>query len=280
MIAKLCSFGENRAEAITHMRNALGSYAIEGVSHNISFLETIMQNEKFVSGDISTSFIKNEFPAGFSGNELDSEAKMVLISASLFVFLTNYIRNSQTTGKLGQREKQISDRWVVMIDEQSYLVEILEKGQDHYKFLCDKKEFEVKSNWSSGEKLFRGVVNKGPVAIKIRENDRTGGYLMQYSGSDTYTNVYTTRTAELNKFMPIIEKNPRPTHLTSPITGKIARFQVNEGDEIKAGAELVIIEAMKMENIIRTDHDIKIKKILFKEGESVGIGQTIMEFAN
>ena len=78
--------------------------------------------------------------------------------------------------------------------------------------------------------------------------------------------------------MPKIEKNPKPTQLNSPITGKIIRFKVKEGDEIKAGQELVIIEAMKMENIIRTDHDIKIGEIKFKEGEPVGIGQMIMNF--
>ena len=278
MIAKLCSWGENRNEAIKHMKAALGSFAIGGVSHNISFLETIMQNAKFVKGDISTAFIKQEFPEGFAGNELDSEAKVVLIAASLFIFFTNYIRNSLITGRLG--EKYISDRWIVLINEQSYLVDVLERSRNHYKFLCDKKEIEVISNWQNGEKIFRATVNKHNVAVKIRENNCTGGYLLQYSGSDIYTNVYTTRTAELNKFMPKIEKNPRPTELTSPITGKIVRFKVAEGDEVKAGQELVIIEAMKMENIIRTDHDIKISKIEFKEGEPVGVGQVIMRFAN
>ena len=278
MIAKLCSYGKDRAEAIKHMKIALGGFAIGGVSHNISFLETIMQNEKFVNGDISTAFIKQEFPAGFAGNELDSEAKVVLIATSLFIFFTNYIRNSFINGRMAHRKKQISDRWVVIIDEQSYLVDVLEKGEDHYKFLCDKKEIEVKSNWSNGERLFRAVVNKHDVVVKIRENNRTGGYLLQYSGSDTYTNVYTPRTAELNKFMPMVEKNPKPIQLNSPITGKIVRFKVAEGDEVKAGQELVIIEAMKMENIIRTDHDIKIEKINFAEGEPVGVGQMIMKF--
>jgi len=276
MIAKLCSFGENRDEAIKHMKAALGGFAIGGVSHNISFLETIMQNDKFIRGDISTAFIKQEFPEGFSGNELDSDAKVVLIATSLFIFFTNYIRNSLITGRLG--EKYISDRWIVLINEQSYLVDVVERGKNHYKFLCDKKEIDITSNWQNGEKIFRAAVNNHNVAVKIRENNCTGGYLLQYSGSDTYTNVYTTRTAELNKFMPKVEKNPRPTELCSPITGKIIRFKVSEGDEVKAGQELVIIEAMKMENIIRTDHDVKIEKITFSEGEPVGVGQMIMKF--
>ncbi len=278
MIAKLCSYGKDRKEAIYHMKNALSGFAIGGVSHNISFLETIMQNEKFIKGEISTAFIKQEFPAGFSGNELDSEAKVVLIASSLFIFFTNYIRNSLTNGRLGNRKKQVSDRWIVLIDDQSYLVDILEKNDNYYKFICDKKEIEIESNWLNGEKILRATVNKNQVVVKIRENNRTGGYLLQYSGSNTYTNVYTTRTAELNKFMPKIEKNPQPIGLNSPITGKIVRFKVKEGDEVKIGQELVVIEAMKMENIIRTDHDVKISEIKFKEGDPVGIGQIIIKF--
>ena len=280
MIAKLCSWGKDRNEAIQHMRGALSDFAIAGVSHNISFLETIMQNEKFVNGDISTAFIKQEFPEGFCGNELDSEAKTVLIATSLFIFFTNYIRNSLTTGRLENRTKQVSDRWVVVVDKQSYLVDILEKGEKSYKFLCDKKEIEVQSNWLNGEQLFRATINNHNVVVKIRENNRTGGYLLQYSGSSTYTNVYTTRTAELNKFMPKIEKNTKPIQLKSPITGKIIRFKVAEGDEVKAGQDLVIIEAMKMENIIRTDYNTTIKKIEFSEGDPIGIGQVIMQFSN
>ncbi|MFT5702813.1 MAG: propionyl-CoA carboxylase alpha chain [Rickettsiales bacterium] len=278
MIAKLCSYGENRLEAIKHMELALGEFAIGGVSHNMSFLETIMKNEKFVSGNITTAFIKNEFPEGFSGNQLDSQAKIVLIATSLFIFFANYIRNAKTNGQIIHREKQISDRWVVEIADQSYLAEVSRNDENSYKIICDKQEIDVRSEWNNGDKLFRGTINQKPVAVKIRENNRTGGYLMQYSGSDTYTNVYTIRTAELTKFMPIVEKNPKPSELTSPITGKIARFKVEEGQEVKAGSELVIIEAMKMENIIRTDHDVKIKKINFADGSPVGVGQVIIQY--
>jgi propionyl-CoA carboxylase alpha chain len=278
MIAKLCSYGKNRKEAIEHMKQALGSFAISGVSHNISFLETIMKNDRFVSGDISTSFIKQEFPEGFSGSELDSRAEEVLIASAMEVFLKNYERNGHMTGRLRNREKQISDRWVVMIDDKSYLVQILERGQNFLKLECDRKEINLVSTWNSGEKLFRGVVNGKAVGVRIRENNNTGSYLLQYSGFDAFVNVYSPRIAELSKYLPKIVKNPKPINLTSPITGKIIRFKVKEGDEVKAGQELVIIEAMKMENIIRTDHDVKIGKIKFAESETVGIGQVVIEF--
>lgn len=278
MIAKLCSYGKDRNEAIEHMRHALGSFAIGGVSHNISFLETIMKNEKFVSGNISTSFIKEEFPAGFSGSELDSRAEEVLIASAMQVFLKNYDRNGHMTGQLRNREKQISDRWVVIIDEKAYLVNLLERSQEALKLECDRKEITLTSSWNNGEKLFRAEVNGRAVGVKIRENNNTGSYLMQYSGFDAFVSVHSPRIAELSKFMPKVQKNAKPVNLTSPITGKIARFKVVEGEEVKAGQELVLIEAMKMENSIRTDHDVKIGKIKFKEGDTVGIGQVVIEY--
>lgn len=278
MIAKLCSYGETRSEAIDHMSHALGSFAIGGVSHNISFLETIMKNERFISGNISTGFIKEEFPAGFSGSELDSQAEEVLIASSMEIFLKNYERNAHMTGQLRNREKQISERWVVMIDEKSYLVNLLEKSKDILRLECDRREIELKTSWNNGEKLFRAIINGRSVGVKIRENNNTGSYLLQYSGLDAFVSVYSPRIAELSKFMPKIQKNAKPVNLTSPITGKIVRFKVKEGEEVKAGQELVVIEAMKMENAIRTDHDVKIGKINFKEGEPAGIGQIIMEF--
>jgi len=278
MIAKLCSYGKNRNEAIEHMRHALGGFAIGGVSHNISFLETIMRNERFVAGDISTAFIKNEFPKGFSGNELDSASTQVLIAAAMHIFLKNYERNGRMTGQISNREKQISDRWVVIIDEQSFLVDVAERSSSHLNLICDRQEINLETSWINGEKLFRGIVNGKNIGVKIRENNNTGGYLLQYSGSDAFVNVYSPRVAELTKFMPKIEKNAKPKNLTSPITGKIVRFKVKEGEEVKAGQELVVIEAMKMENIIRTDHDVLIDKIKFKEGESVGVGQVVIDF--
>lgn len=278
MIAKLCSYGKDRNEAIEHMQGALGSFAIGGVSHNISFLETIMKNERFVSGNISTSFIKEEFPAGFSGSELDSQSEEVLIASAMHIFLKNYDRNANMTGQLQNRQKQISDRWIVAIDEKSYLVNLIDRKNGVLKLECDRKEIEITTSWNNGEKLFRALVNNRHVGVKIRENNNTGGYLMQYSGLDAFVNVYSPRIAELTTYMPKIQKNAKPINLASPITGKIARFKVQEGDEVKAGQELVLIEAMKMENSIRTDHDVKIGKIKFSEGEAVGIGQVIMEF--
>lgn len=278
MIAKLCSFGSNRNEALEHMKNALGNFAIGGVSHNISFLETIVRNDKFIKGDISTSFIKQEFPEGFSGNELTNEAEEVMIISALKIFLTNFERNGHMSGQLSHREKQISDRWVVSIDDKYYLIDILEKDEDYLKIECNDRLITLNNSWIPGEKLFRAIVNNKQIGVRIRSNNLTGSYLLQYSGTDAFVSVMSPRIAELSKFMPKIERNPKPVNLTSPITGKIVRFRVAEGDEVKAGQDLLIIEAMKMENVIKSDHNVKIKKINFKEGEPVGIGQVVIDF--
>lgn len=278
MIAKLCSYGKNRMEAIQYMRQALSNYAIGGVSHNISFLETIMRNERFVKGMLTTGFIKEEFPEGFCGNEIDDHCQEAFISGAMFIFLKNYERNASTSGQLSNREKQISERWVVNIDDRSYLVNIVEKGEEYLKLECDKKEFSIKSSWYHGEKLFRGNLENMEIGIRIVENNNTGSYLMQYSGNNASVSVYSPRIAELSKFMPKIDKNAKPKNLLSPITGKIIRFKVKEGDEVRAGQELVVIEAMKMENSISTNHDFTIGNVKFKEGDSVGTGQVIMDF--
>ena len=278
MIAKLCTWGKDRSEAIQHMKSALGSYAIGGVSHNISFLETIMRSDRFIKGNLSTSFIKEEFPAGFLGNEIDSASSEVFIASATYMHVKNITKGYQINGQLNNYLNQISDRFVFLIDDKSYLVDIVEKSENQFKLTCNKKEITLKTSWNNSSKLFTALVNGHEVGVKIRENNLTGSYLLQYSGSDAYVSVYLPRVAELNKFMPKIQKNPKPKELNSPITGKIIRFRVKEGDEVKAGQELVIIEAMKMENIIRTDHDVTIKTIKFREAETVGIGQSIMDF--
>ena len=278
MIAKLCTYGKNRKEAINNMSTALSSYAIGGVSHNISFLETIMKNNRFIKGDLTTSFIKEEYADGFSTNIIDNQAHEAFISASIFIFLKNYTRNTSMNGQLRNRKKQISEKWITMIDNKSFLIDVISQNNEEITIKCENKELNITSSWHYGEKLFRGKLNNKDFSVRIVKNNNTGGYQMQYSGNDALINVYSPRVAELSKFMPIIERNPRPKNLLSPITGKITRFKVSKGDKVKAGQELVVIEAMKMENSIRTNHDFTIGDIKFNEGDSVGISEVIMEF--
>jgi len=277
MIAKLCTYGKDRLEAIKNMKQALGSFYIDGISHNINFLETIMHNEKFQKGDISTSFIKQEFPEGFTGNELESKAKGVLIGASAFMFIKNLKRFYNITGQLKGREREINEKWIISLDNQKYLCNITE-NHDVISVEYGDGYVSVESSWQHGDNIFRGIINSNKINVKINTNDYSGGYQLQYIGSNISTSVRSARISELEKYMPKIDKNIKPKFLKAPITGKIVKFKAKEGDEIKIGGELFSIEAMKMENIIRSDFNVKIKKINFEAGSFVGVGEIIIEF--
>jgi propionyl-CoA carboxylase alpha chain len=277
MISKLCTYGKNRDEAIKNMKQALGSYYIDGISHNINFLEAIMHNEKFQKGDISTSFIKQEFPEGFESTELESKSKGILIGVSAFMFIKNLKRFYNITDQLKGREPELNEKWIISLDEKKYLCNIKETSEGLSVEYGDGF-VSIESSWQYGDKIFRGIVNSNKINVRINENDYMGGFALQYVGSNISTTVRSARVSELEKHMPKVDKNKKPKFLKAPITGKIVKFKVKEGDEIKVGGELYSIEAMKMENIIRSDFNVKIKKINFEAGSFVGVGETIIEF--
>ena len=159
-----------------------------------------------------------------------------------------------------------------------FLIEVINYEEGQYKFKCNNKNFLVKSAWQNGNKMFHGLINGSVVTIKIKKNNLTGDYLFQHAGCDTYVSVFSPRVAELKEFMPKIEKNPKPKYLKSPITGKIVKFKVKQGQSVKAGQDIVCIEAMKMENVIMSDHDIVIEKIHFNDGDNIGVGQILVDF--
>lgn len=279
MICKLLSYGKDRQECMERMQSALGSFFITGIAHNIGFLETIMYNQRFQKGDINTNFIKQEFSSGFNNNELELKKKSVLISVALYMFINYHSRVKNITGGLRNRKDNIDTKWVVDIDGKKYLCNILNSG--------DSETFNVEygtgygaleTAWQYGDNVFRGVVNNKPVNIKIVFNDFAGNYIFQYMGSTINVSVRNTRISELEQFMPVIEKNKAPTCLKSPITGKLVKIKVEEGDSVIAGSELCSIEAMKMENVIRTDFDVKIKKICKSKGDLVNVNDLVMEF--
>jgi propionyl-CoA carboxylase alpha chain len=276
MIAKLCSYAQTRTEAIEHMRDALSNYVINGISHNISFLEAIMANENFALGNIHTSFIDQEYPGGFLGAELTSEITQIFLSVGIFIYMAEIKRNAIISGQLEGRA-QIGTRWVVTIDDNMYPIFIKQTDQG-YTIRHERNRLFVKSNWILGNNLFRGVVNDKTVSVRIEKFD--GGYYLTHAGAKATVKVRTPRIAELEKFMIAKPEYIDQNEIVANITGKIVSIKVAEGDEIKAGEELVIIEAMKMENSICSEHGgLKVTKIHVKAGDNISSGQTILELA-
>ncbi len=277
MIAKLCTHAPTRAEAIEYMQAALGDFVIRGISHNISFLEAVMSNPRFMKGDMSTNFIAEEYPDGFLGAELTSDITKVFLSVATHIYLTDAKRAAAITNQLAGRPRQIGTRWVVRIDGAFYPVYVqhTNEGSD-YTIRYEREKLFIRSNWILGSRLFRGTINDRTVSVKIEAFD--GGYYLTHAGRTVKTTVRSPRVAELEQFMPVKCGNNQTSCLDAPISGMISAIKVAAGHTIKAGQELLIIEAMKMENTIYAEHDCTIASIHAKQGDSVNAGQLLLEF--
>ncbi|PIR32132.1 MAG: propionyl-CoA carboxylase [Alphaproteobacteria bacterium CG11_big_fil_rev_8_21_14_0_20_44_7] len=276
MIAKLCSYGKTRESAIKTMQKGLGEYFIEGVSANISFLESIIRHDKFLKGDVSTNFIGEEYPEGFNATELTREMTYKFISVATFIFLDDAKRASMISGQLPGRQRQIGPRWVITIEDNDYSVYVNDRDGG-YEIECEGRLFTVYSTYDLGGNLFQGTVNNEPVTFRIRYLDE--GYRLTHGGSRVNTIVRSPRMAELARFMPkSTDDGSQSKHLIAPMAGKIVRVAAKEGQTIKKGEELIVIEAMKMENLIRATHDVKIAKVKIAAGESVAANQELVTF--
>ena len=275
MIAKVCSYGKDRLEAIEQMKRALGEYIIKGVSHNISFLEAVMAHPRFVSGDISTNFIADEYPDGFLGVELTDEASEIFLATAAHTYLEDAGRAAHISGQLPGRQRQIGNRWVVTLYDKNYPVYITPK-EHGYNIRFEHNNLSIRSSWILGSRLFQGTLNDKQFSVKI--GYFAGGMRLTHAGSTVRATVRTPRVSELSKFMPAYDPNEEQKHLHAPISGMVVDVKVEKGDEVKAGQVLVILEAMKMENIICAERDTVVTDVLVQAGDSISADQVIMEF--
>jgi propionyl-CoA carboxylase alpha chain len=276
MIAKVCTHAATRDEAIAAMQSALSAYVIRGVSHNITFLEAILGHERFKKGDISTNFIDQEYPEGFAGAELNSETEQAFLAVGVHIFLRDAERAAQITGQLPGRGRAIGTRWVVSIGDEMHPVHV--RPREHgYDVSYEGGSVSVRSSWRLGRRLFQGTLNGKPISVRIKHLNE--GYVLSHAGSEVRVVVRTAAVAELAQHM----KNnaaisARQSRLLAPLAGRVVSMKHKLGDVVKSGHELVIIEAMKMENIIHADADVVIKAVHANEGDSIAADTLLFEF--
>ncbi len=279
MIAKLCSHGKNRAEAIALMSNALSMFVIQGISHNVSFLETIINHPRFIAGDINTAFIEEEYPQGFQDAEITTELTEVFLAISMFVHILEQKRIASISDKIGDQISKIGTRWVVTISSgQQIPVIIRENEVNNYQIRSPiVNRINIISDWILGNALIKANINGRSVNVKI-ENITTG-YKLTYLGVSTEVFVRSPRISELEAFMPkLSEIDELKMFLTSPLTGKVAAIEVKESEEVKIGQNLMVITAMKMDNLIVSDRDGYIAKILVEKDQNVSQDQVLIEY--
>ncbi|MEH6496869.1 MAG: acetyl/propionyl/methylcrotonyl-CoA carboxylase subunit alpha [Pseudomonas marincola] len=271
MIAKLCTYGPDRATAIAEMSRALDSYDVEGIAHNINFLNAVCNHPRFKSGNITTGFIAEEYPEGFLGVDVDEDAYRTMIAIAGTVHLRNETRKTTGVAAISGSD------WVVSqgLDRHTDIsVEDAEHGMD---VIVDGKTLAVRTDWVPGVRRFEADINgKAVVAIVAIAN---GKIQVTHSGAEISLAVRRPRLAELAKLMPIKVAPDMSKYLLCPMPGMIVAVNVAVGDEVKAGQALAVVEAMKMENILRAEQDGVVAIVNAAAGDTLAVDEIILEFA-
>ena len=280
MISKLITWGETRDQAIQSMQRALGQYYIRGVDTNLPFVYAIMNHPRFQAGDISTDFIAEEYPDGFPSLTLPAAmtGNLVAVMASVHSRLT--LRAATITDQAPGHGRKSGSEWVVIIGRETHPVKVREgdgPGQgDSWLVEYDEHEYVVEDGWSPMEAIYTGNVNGASVDMQLERNGF--GFDVTYTGCLNWVFVVAPGTARLNQGMPVKQAADQSRYLLSPMPGLLVSLSVEVGQAVKAGQELAVIEAMKMENSLRAEQDCVIREILVEAGSILEVDQPVMEF--
>ena len=270
MIAKLVTTGTTRDEAIDAMRRALDGYLIRGLNHNMAFLSALLAHPRYRAGNLTTNFIAEEFPEGYEGNAVAENLLNRLLAVAALVQRTLALRDSGGRGGI----EHYGD-WIVTVNDEQHPVSIAEEEGRHI-VTAGGEEIEILGDWLPGAPLFEGRIAGEAVTVQI---DRSGPRLrLTHGGFSVAALVLRPRTAELARRMPKKQPPDLSKYLLSPMPGLLVSLAVAEGQEVKAGEELAVVEAMKMENLLRADQDGTIARLHAAPGDSLAVDQKIIEF--
>jgi propionyl-CoA carboxylase alpha chain len=283
MIAKLVTHAPTRAAAIALQAEALDAFCVEGIQHNIPFLTAVHQHPRWQSGKISTGFIKEEFPDGFKARTAAGAEQATLAAVAASIDHLGNVRRRQISHQMGGPAVRFAENRVVSISA-SFVPVTVEGGigtPTTVTFLDAKgiagKKLTLVSAWWPGEPVWRGTVDGVPVAMQVKTI--LNGVELAYRGISAKIYVYTGREATLAAMMPEKKAADMSKFLLCPMPGLIKAIHVTEGAEVKAGDTLAVVEAMKMENVLRAERDGRVKAVKAKAGDSLAVDAVIVEFA-
>ncbi len=271
MIAKLCTWGPSRGEAIEAMADALDAFELEGVGHNIPFLSAVMDQQRFRDGRLTTGYIAEEFPEGFEGVTLSDTDLAKLAAIACAAALRLETRGFAGNGTLNMHVDE-SHR-AVMIDGNRW-----DFGMAGNDTLTDAKgkPIALEAGWQPGDTIAHARFGEDRMFVRM---DRvTGGFRMRYRGADIVAKVLLPRVADLMPLMPVKIPPDMSKFLLCPMPGVIVRLDVAEGDIVEDGQALAIVEAMKMENVLRAEKRLKVAKLHAGIGSILAVDEIIMEF--
>ena len=272
MIAKVIAQGGTREIARERLVEALDAFYIRGVRHNVGFLSALLGRKRFAEGRLSTGFIAEEFPSGFSHMSLPTEAVPRVVAVAGVVAH----RAAKCEARVGRAAGRPLASWTVLLGDRAHTIRV-DADAERCRVTEGSTTLEVRSSWRPGEALFRAPVDGHQVTIQV---DRDGiGYLLTYRGIAVPVKVLPPRAAELLAAMPPKPEAGLSRSLLAPMPGLLLSVMVKEGQQVKAGEELAVVEAMKMENVLRAERDAKVARVRAKAGDSLAVDQVILEFA-
>ena len=276
MIAKLCAFAPDRAVAIDAMSAALDDFELEGIGHNLPFLSAVMRHARFRKGALTTAFIAEEWPDGFSGVAPDADEARALAAVAAFVHFRNQKRAVLISGALDNHRRTVGRDWVVKVNGSEFEVALRDEGGATLVGFAGEKAVPVASDWLPGRPHARFVVAGAPMGVKIQADN--SAWRLRWRGIEVKAHVRSPRVAELARLMP--EKAPPDTSkmLLCPMPGVVTSIMVEVGAEVQEGQPLATVEAMKMENVLRAERRATVKSIPVAAGASLAVDEMIMEF--
>ena len=277
MISKLCTYSNTRKSSIKEMINALDRYLIEGVKTNRDFLSNILQNENFEKSNYSTAFISKNYKDGYDSFNINLQDKQKIHAVAVFVNYKYLLRAASISNQLKGFNKTVGMNWQVIDDGKIINSKIsFNNFNKSYDIYIGKKYLNLKSNWNIGHPLFSAIIDNNLSYFSIKRNGPK--FLINHNGSSSELLVFSKRHAELNEIMIPRKKEDLSRLLLAPMPGLLVSLLVKEKQVVDENQPLAIIEAMKMENIIRSEKKTKIKKINCSEGDSLEVDQIILEF--
>ena len=275
MIAKLICHGANRLQAITRMRDALNAFFIRGVATNIPFQAALMQHPRFVSGLFTTAFMADEYPHGFVAADVPYDDIELLAAVAAFARRRYIDRAVTISGQMPGHQRKVSNAWVVVMEGRNYPF-ALEPIAGGYAITSKQKRYAIVSDWQFRELVFRGTCNGEPVCLQV---ERAGlEYRISHFGKQVKAVVISAKADRLLALMPVKTPPDRSKFLLAPMPGLLREVAVGVGQQVVAGERLAVIEAMKMENVLKAEKECRVKSIVAVAGESVAVDQVIIEF--
>ncbi len=279
LIAKLITFGPDRAGAVEAMAGALDRFVIDGIAHNQAFLAAIMANRRWQEGRLSTGFLAEEFPDGFAAVQPDRAALDRLAMVALAITLRHRHKFRALAGRLNGEGAIWRGDWVVAIGGTRIALHAdPPQGPNAVRIgRAGGKAVVVTSDWSPGDPLWSGEIDGVAHVVQVRAN--SDGLHLSSRGVAVSARVMTPRVAELDALMPEKKRTNSWKQLRCPMPGLVIAIGAAEGQEVRAGEVLAVVEAMKMENVLRAERDATVKRIAVSPGDTLAVDAVIMEFA-